>query len=829
MANAPVQLVLNTDRLREKREPNTPNGNGTDFYANDDQGFVAHRQSLTTAASAIRDALRLDEAHGGLGYVKVTMKENAIAKSHRPQKALFRSVWSPHVATDGLGEPIFAVTPESLAVIIGEMNKSESVVTKQKVDSQTGEVKPNPSRRRCEVSAIESVSLWTETERRSFSAAEASAWLAQPGAGGGYIVSCFPVTSASKTPALVERTAAALERLEQLQGDRAIRVSAIESGAGDGKMFSIQLADDAQALEALAAGTTENVTIDARSHEELLSELGQNPLVRSISLPPIVSAQSAQPRVLNGETPDSVLNGPEEELAARVGVIDGGVGEALHPWVENQWGQLSDTDRNTDHGTFISGLLVAEGALNPLFETVPPTGCRIFDIDVLPDDPGRTGIPFAAYYPRGIPDFLEEVEQAVETYSRDYDVRVFNLSMNVESHPGADPYGYTARRLDEIAQTHDIIFVISAGNLLGTSARSEWHPTVATAVASLAAHTRDMLAEPGESLHNVSVSALNPPGLDGQVPFALARYSRRGPGLRGATKPDFAHIGGSGTPLEVGGHGLTSVNAAGTLVSGCGTSYAAPLVARRLADLDAAIDGYVSRETLLALMVHFARTPDLFTQKDLRSYTRDLIGFGVPTTAERMLQRDESGITIVVSATIRPGEDNYFTFTWPDALVKAGGKCAGQARLTIVAKPPIAHEHGDERVRANIHARLMQSNGANGWVGRTSPVNALPPKGNLHANERELLQESMKWQVVKSFETGRMTGRGPSSEWKLQVDYLERADEKLPVDGVEYAAVLTIEDPTGNAQVFTQMRQHLTSLGLQIGDLRTSIRTRATT
>ncbi|WP_029260642.1 MULTISPECIES: S8 family peptidase [unclassified Microbacterium] len=825
MPNEPVQLVLNSERMRDKRETGTPNGNGKDFFATDNAGFSAHRKALVAAASAIRDALQLDDTYGGLGYVKVTMHEDAIAKSHRPQKVLFRSIWSPHVATDGVGEPIFAVTPESLTAVIAEMSKSEAVVTKQRVDPDTGVVALRPSRQRCEVSAIASITLWTETDRRNFSAVEASSWLAQPGTGGGYIVSCFPLASAAKNPKLAERTRAAASRLEELQAMPEVAARAIEGGSDRGRMYAIQMMDP----RALEAGGTAEMLDDPTAHQVLLEELGRNPVVRSISLPPVIASQSTESRTLETEAPDDVLLAPEGTPPAQVGVIDGGVGDALLPWVENQWGLLAGQDKNTDHGTFISGLLVAEGTMNPALKLSPDLGCRIYDIDVLPADPGGTGKPFEAYYPQGVPQFLDEVDQAVESYSQDSGVRVFNLSINVDSPQGADSYGYMARRLDEMAEKYDVIFVISAGNLRPGYTRTEWHPKVDLALASLSADTRGILAEPGESLHNVSVSALNPPGLDGQVPYALARYSRRGPGLRGATKPDFAHVGGSGTPLTDGGHGLTSVNGAGFLVTDCGTSFAAPLVARRLADLDALIEGDVSRETLLALMVHFAHTPDVFAQKKMLPHTRDLIGFGVPTTAERMLQRSDSEITIVVSAVIRPDEDNWFTFSWPDALVTAEGGCAGEARLTIVAKPPIAHEHGDERVRANIHARLMQSDGAGGWSGQTKPVNALPPKGKMHPTERELLQESMKWQMVKSFETGRMRGRGSSSEWKLRIDYLERANEKLPVDGVDYSAVLTISDPKGQAPVFAQMRQHLNSIGVQTGDLRTSIRTRTTT
>lgn len=88
---------------------------------------------------------------------------------------------------------------------------------------------------------------------------------------------------------------------------------------------------------------------------------------------------------------------------------------------------------------------------------------------------------------------------------------------------------------------------------------------------------------------------------------------------------------------------------------------------------------------------------------------------------------------------------------------------------------------------------------------------------------------SISWQIVKSFETTTMRGRRPSADWRFQVDYLERTEEPLPVDGIPYAAVLTIADPKRRAPVFTQMRQSLNAIGVRTDDLRTSIRTRATT
>lgn len=101
----------------------------------------------------------------------------------------------------------------------------------------------------------------------------------------------------------------------------------------------------------------------------------------------------------------------------------------------------------------------------------------------------------------------------------------------------------------------------------------------------------------------------------------MSNYSCRGPGLRVGLKPDLAHIGGSGTRHATLGHGLLSLDAAGQVVDSCGTSYAAPNVAKTLASLDHAIEGTVSRETLIGLGIHLAVLPDSLNDRNLQSVT----------------------------------------------------------------------------------------------------------------------------------------------------------------------------------------------------------------
>lgn len=134
---------------------------------------------------------------------------------------------------------------------------------------------------------------------------------------------------------------------------------------------------------------------------------------------------------------------------------------------------------------------------------------------------------------------------------------------------------------------------------------------------------------------------------DACLPFAPTRFSRRGPGLRSGVKPDLAHVGGSGTQHTALGHGLFSILPDGTVIDGCGTSYASPLVAKTAAVLDHAIEGEVSRETLIGLLVHHAELPEPLRPKALGAVARHLVGFGMPPSAERILETGDHSIMLV--------------------------------------------------------------------------------------------------------------------------------------------------------------------------------------
>ncbi len=840
MPNQPVQVVTNPDRIRQRRTKPTPNSVGTDFFAGRDFGFGRLQARLSVQIEAI--ILQLDDsayrsAFGGLGYVRVRMQARAIAKTHRPQKALFRARWTPHVATAGLGEPVFACTPDTLREVLQRVAGAE-VQVGTKVRPDTGQVVPNPTRARCEVSGIESIELWSEPDKRSFSATDGVEWLSQSGTGGRYEVDLFPFGGMSAPTELVRAGVQAARALQRDLGSMPLDARSLKPfGIGNARALSLRVLNPGSqnrvelGLLEESPGTAVQPTgsavasLNVNEHAELLGILGRNPLVRSVSLPPVPVSRPGGGDD-STELPFVELPDVGADAGSIIGIIDGGVSDALEPWIADRWGLLAESDTDTEHGTFIGGLIVAGGALNPTILDPRRPGCHLVDIDVLPADPAASGVTFDRYFPGGIPEFLDEVEDAVSQMKQRHAVRVFNLSINFEG-PGSNArYGSSARRLDEIARSHDVIFVISAGNLNASDRRSEWGDDPGPTLAALARETQTTISEPAESLFNVSVSALNPPGLAGQLPYALTRYSRRGPGLRGATKPDLAHVGGSGTHDPQRGSGLRSIDETGGTTTNAGTSFAAPLVAREIADLDSAIAGDVPRETLLALTVHNSQVPPIIQREPLGAIATDLAGFGVPSQTHQTLERPDSEIVMVISSMVMDKQEHSLVFPWPAALVNRG-KCRGYARLTLVARPVIAYEHGDERIRVNIDAKLMQENKDGGFDNVLKPVYHPDAMVNPQT-EKELLREAHKWQVVKSFETSKMRGRGVSSNWKFLVEYLTRAEENVPINGVEFAAVLTISDPDGQAPVFQQMKQQLSAQGIVTTDIRTGIQTTVT-
>lgn len=825
---SPIQIVLNPQNFEEAREAGGGGGR-KDFFAHRDIEFAAHKAALMSQLDTISDVLSA-QSQGPVGYVKVILKREAWAKSHRPVGALFRNDRAPIVGGGDLGVMIVEGRPLALAQVKAEIAKAETL-TRMKFDESKAREVPNPSLQKSEVGAIEQIELYGPSDKRRFSVEEAVAWLSNPATGGGYEIELFDVVPPRSEwdrldaphRRLVESFVDGFSRL-----DCSLSVERLPSGRDKLPMLAVRLDQAGTGAILRLAGASAKERRDlapfdpsTQRHSGLLNFLDQHPLVKRIELPGIIvhSARSTAPsrtRPDNAEMPvrDSRRSHP------MLGIIDGGLSPALADWVIDRWDVLADEDMDLSHGTFIGGLAVAGSSLNGAAACPEADGADLVDLAIFPNE--RKAGAFASYYSGGLPHFFDEMDAAVADARARHGVRVFNMSLNILQPAAPDRYSPHAARLDRIAEENNAVVFVSAGNIRPQDLRPEWPVDAAAALANLALARNDGLLTPAESARNVAVAAVNPPDHAGCLPFAPARFSRRGPGLRSGVKPDLAHVGGAGTLHPTLGHGLFSILPDGKVADGCGTSYASPLAAKTAAVLDHAIEGEVSRETLIGLLVHHAEIPEPLCSKDLRTVARHLVGFGIPPSAERILETGDHSITLVFASRIQHGQQINFKFSWPASLVGPGGKCRGSAKLTLVTTPPLDSRFGSEFVRINIDAALQQEQ-ARGWKGRLDPL-YLPSSRGAHAVEAERIEHDLKWSPVKVFGKTFRQGVGPSSNWRLFIEYLTRAGEVMPEEGVPFTAILTISDPDAEKPVFNDMRQNLQAIGAQIADIRTAAR-----
>lgn len=262
-----------------------------------------------------------------------------------------------------------------------------------------------------------------------------------------------------------------------------------------------------------------------------------------------------------------------------------------------------------------------------------------------------------------------------------------------------------------------------------------------------------------------------------------------------------------------------SIDAEGKLIDQCGTSFAAPHVAKTLAMIDSSIDGNVSRETLQSLLYHHATLPDVLSGKEYSSLAKHLVGFGKPKSSYDILNGENSSITLVFANRVRSKQKMSFDFVWPSVLVKEK-KCFGYAKLTVVASVPFNHNYGAEFIRVNLEGFLRQDNGNDQYIGRLKPIHK-PHKLPDTLLEKNQISHSNKWSQIKKYD-GNFRGVGKSTNWRLELETTTRDGESVPSHGIPFSAILTITDISETKNVFDSMKQSLLSQNVNIHDIRTA-------
>lgn len=840
MANNPVQIVLNDESYIRAPDPGRA-GPDKDFFEGNDRGFAEHKAAMLSRLEGI-DAELATSRFGPVAYVRVRMRPEAIAKSYRPNRSLFLNDQFPCVGAGAPGE-LYYRFPRYYLPRLRTRFESAELQGETRISRNTGKRYHFVTRFRHELGAIEQIEIAPLAGKRSFSASQAVQALLQPSAASGYVVELFeqrPLDSPVNDDVLGLR-----QSFDTLQDEIAKLGPGMYAALlpSPGSLPSLEvlvttsptnpLIEDRRAIkgELTVAPSAASVDANVERHERVLNVLAKHPLVRRIRFPVLLetSNPAAVPSPQPFVVPARVANG----TYPKVGVIDTGVSSHLSEWTHYRYDYLDDSQFDTKHGSMVAGILVGARGANGAEVGREEDGCDIFDIPLMP-----TERFLDVYGVRGFEAFLEELEAAVVEARDTHGVRVFNMSLNVTSPVEQNLYSVYAARLDEIQDRHGVLIINSAGNLQGAEWRPPWPRRPRQAIEALACRTNpDTIFMPCEGVRMLAVGALNPP--DGaHIAGAPATYTRRGPGLRVGIKPDLGHYGGVGDSTNEA-TALATCAMDGSRCDTRGTSFAAPLVAKTIASLDIMTREELTVRTLRAFAIHNAVIPECLSNRSLKEIARQFVGFGQPSDAASMLETDDHSITLVFESRLTVGERRpavlRFPFPWPASLVDPDTlACRGKVRMTLVYDPPIDQAFGTEFVRVNLDAKLQQrqpidrSDGLPSWNDKIEQ-GFLPRASSLTIPERALISQGLKWWPTKRYEKDFRDGVGASTEWRLQVESIVRAEAEFPPEGVPFSLILTIEDPDRMRPIFHEMRRQFVTNRVDLHDIRTAVRLRTRT
>lgn len=486
----------------------------------------------------------------------------------------------------------------------------------------------------------------------------------------------------------------------------------------------------------------------------------------------------------------------------KIGILDSGISNIaqLSPWQigeEHNAAGLIEDDIDRNHGTMVASVALYGDRL----EGEEMTGCgpSLFANCIVNTIPRLATI--------SEDELLMYIRNSVERYP---DVKIWNISQGSQIEVSDNIFSEFAIALDDIQQSHNVLFCKSAGNTTVSGKR---------------------ICQGAESVFSLTIGSVCQEGADEKdLPKGtISPFSRIGPGPEYLHKPEIVHYGGNSIT------GVNVVTAPGYSSKEKGTSFATPRVSSLAAHLAHRIGGNFDSTLIKALIIHHAQYPSILTKAD--KGVQESYGFGIPSTLERMLYNDEDEFTMVWQPEVTPtnGTDyQIIGFPYPSSLVDENGNFYGIVTVTIVSNPYLMESEGNEYCQTDIEVSIEPidsieyvSVGAPGvspfYRNETrahSTKNILTAgayskkQSSIFLRERNLIISQNKYQPVKKYQVDlstlnpavktKMRGK---SDWVLRIKSFTRdaaKDElstRLQDDGeivsIPVTIIITIKDPKG--------------------------------
>lgn len=714
-----------------------------------------YRRRISNQIRNVGTAILPATRNTGAAPVRVKLLKRALAKSHRPE-TLFSEHTCPIIGAGQLGELFLRGTSDGLAKIeaVAERDKSALVVK--------------------ELSSIESIEPVTPEFRLG-----------------------------GQSPADI------LRHSPRKDDGFLTRVQLFDFGPTRGQerlVNDFESSCKARNLRVSRGGYSENlaafeVTCREVTDVEALSRIVG---VRSIARMPIVRGIRRQ--VLNELTIPESLPAPKAPIRDYpvVVVVDSGISDkfqALNKWIIGKESTVAPQYRNPEHGTFVGGLICWAREFNPDLPGLDSSPCAVFDLQVIPNwDPAVGDVEFITES-----ELLQALESALKEHANEF--RVWNLSIGLDEVCSLERFSTFAVELDNLQEKYKVSFVISAGNYDSIPLLS--FPRTAEQL------DRGRITSPADSVLGITVGSISHFSHENGGPRLNepSAFSRHGAGPNYIIKPDLVHYGGTCRIDGSERRGIRSISSEHSSES-VGTSFAAPLVARLLANVNYQVTPTPSPVLARAMLTHHSRDPR--TGGRVQDDDENILGFGLPSPLPYCLECTPYTCTLVFEDTLRPG---YFLewddFPYPESL-KRGGRYYGDIWMTVAFSPKRGPQWGTEYCETHITASFgVFYTPKSQKPGKLSTQfrGLVPPEHNHPRILYESYQISKlrKWAPVRTYfgslgESGRRGDR-----WRLLVKLLLRHEDEgeAVFKSQPFALILTIADPQKTAPVYDEMARKI--------------------